>query len=156
MHHSTRRRFLAAMLAAPVLAPVALPTLETAAKGNGRKLARYARKFKGDRYRSASADPKRGFDCSGLTWYCVQKVYGMDIGRSVTSQWKFGKKVKKSGLRSGDLVFFVNTYERGLSHCGIYLGGGKFIHAESEKTGVIITRLDSDYYTEHYKGARRL
>ena len=70
--------------------------------------------------------------------------------------------VEKAGIpvaalvSAGDLVFFENTFERGLSHVGIYLEHGRFIHAENEQTGVIVSRIDSDYYAAHYYGARRL
>ena len=72
------------------------------------------------------------------------------------AQWDKGKNVKKSKLKPGDLVFFKNTDGKGLTHVGICLGGGKFIHAENEKTGVVVTPLSSSYYTDHWAGARRI
>ena len=54
------------------------------------------------------------------------------------------------------MVFFKNTYDRGLSHVGIYLDNNRFIHAENERTGVVISDIDSPYYADHYAGARRL
>jgi cell wall-associated NlpC family hydrolase len=124
-------------------------------KGNGKDVVKVAKKHKGDRYVWGGESPK-GFDCSGFTWYCYRKAAGMDIGRTVTAQWKEGKKVDKNEREPGDIVFFENTFERGLSHNGIYIGGDKFIHAENERTGVVISRLSSDYYSKHYAGARRL
>ncbi len=123
---------------------------------NGHRVAHKALRYKGDRYVSGGSSPKQGFDCSGLTWYVFQKVGKIDIGRTVTAQWKQGKGVKKGKWKPGDLVFFRNTAENGLSHVGIYIGGGKFVHAENEKTGVVVTPLNSDYYTKHYAGARRI
>lgn len=114
-----------------------------------------AQKYKGAKYTWGGASPK-GFDCSGFTWYVYQKATGMDITRGVEEQWKFGRSVGRGEWQPGDIVFFENTFERGLSHCGIYLSGSKFIHAENEQTGVIISSLDSDYYSQHYAGARRL
>ena len=58
-------------------------------------------------------------------------------------------------MQPGDLVFFKNTFEHGLSHTGIYIGDGQFIHAENESTGVRISDLDSDYYSQHWYGAVR-
>ncbi len=80
----------------------------------------------------------------------------MDIRRRVEDQWTRGRSVNNGSWRPSDLVFFRNTFERGLSHVGIYIRGDDFIHAENEKTGVVISRLDSEYYSKHYAGARRL
>lgn len=125
------------------------------ASGSGREVVRLAQKYEGARYVWGGASPK-GFDCSGFTWYVYQKATGMDITRGVDEQWKFGRSVGRGDWQPGDIVFFENTFERGLSHNGIYIGGTKFIHAENEQTGVIISTLDSDYYSDHYAGARRL
>jgi cell wall-associated NlpC family hydrolase len=101
------------------------------------------------------ASPK-GFDCSGFVWFVYQKVTGMDLGRTVEAQWDQGSSVSRGQLSPGDVVFFKNTFGRGLSHDGISLGGTQFIHAENEGTGVVISDLSSGYYDEHYAGARRL
>ncbi len=123
--------------------------------GSGRDVVRVAKKHKGAKYKWGGASPK-GFDCSGFTWYVYQKATGMDITRGVAEQWKRGRSVGRSSLKSGDVVFFKNTFERGLSHNGIYIGGDNFIHAENERTGVVISSLKSDYYDDHYAGARRM
>jgi cell wall-associated NlpC family hydrolase len=125
------------------------------ASGNGRNVVRVAKKYKGAKYKWGGASPK-GFDCSGFTWYVYQKATGMDITRGVKEQWNRGRSVGKNDWKPGDIVFFKNTFERGLSHNGIYIGGDEFIHAENERTGVVISRLKSDYYSDHYAGARRL
>jgi cell wall-associated NlpC family hydrolase len=125
------------------------------ASGDGRQVVRVAQKYKGARYTWGGASPK-GFDCSGFTWYVYKKATGMDITRGVEEQWQFGRSVGRGEWQAGDIVFFENTFERGLSHVGIYMSGDKFIHAENEQTGVVISSLESDYYSEHYAGARRL
>ena len=125
------------------------------AASSGREVVRMAKKYKGAKYKAGGASPK-GFDCSGFTWYVYKKATGKDISRGVEEQWKFGRSVGRGKWRPGDLVFFENTFERGLSHVGIYIRGDDFIHAENEKTGVVISSLDSDYYSKHYAGARRL
>jgi cell wall-associated NlpC family hydrolase len=66
-----------------------------------------------------------------------------------------GQPVPRKALQPGDLVFFANTLRRGMSHTGIYIGGGKFIDAENESTGVTVSDLNSDYYRSRYYGAVR-
>jgi len=66
-----------------------------------------------------------------------------------------GTPVKKSELKPGDLVFFQNTYKAGISHVGIYVGDGKFIHSPHSGKVVSYADLYSDYYTSHYYGAAR-
>ena len=66
-----------------------------------------------------------------------------------------GTPVSKSELQPGDVVFFQNTYKPGLSHVGIYVGGGQFIHAPSSGKTVSYADLNSDYYVSHYYGAVR-
>lgn len=131
-------------------------TATPALAASGKDLARFALRFEGKRYVWAGASPRTGFDCSGLTMYCVKKIFNLDITHSVKLQWDYGTAVGNGDWEAGDLVFFKNTYERGLSHVGIYVGRGNFVHAENENTGVVVTALNSDYYTSHYKGARRL
>lgn len=153
----TRRRVVGAALAIGWLS-VAPGVDAKAARGgtkSGQQLAKTGLKFRGTPYVMGGHSP-RGFDCSGLTQYVVKKVIGTDIGPSVPGQWQFGAPVASGKWRPGDLVFFENTFERGLSHVGIYVGNGRFVHAQNEETGVLISELASDYYTSHYAGARRL
>lgn len=124
-------------------------------KSSGKKVVKYAQKYKGSRYVWGGESPK-GFDCSGFTWYVYKNAAGVDIGRVVKDQYRRGKKVGRGSWKPGDIVFFKNTGERGLSHCGIYIKKNKFIHAENEKTGVVISTLSSGYYKDHYAGARRI
>jgi cell wall-associated NlpC family hydrolase len=125
------------------------------AASSGSEVVRVAKKYKGAKYKSGGASPK-GFDCSGFTWYVFKKASGKEITRGVKEQWKYGRSVGRGKWRPGDLVFFENTFERGLSHVGIYVKGDDSIHAENEKTGVVISSLNSDYYSKHYAGAHRL
>ena len=66
-----------------------------------------------------------------------------------------GKAVSKSDLQPGDVVFFQNTYKEGLSHVGIYVGGGQFIHSPQSGQVVSFANLNSSYYINHYYGAVR-
>ena len=112
-----------------------------------------AKKYIGVPYVWGGETPK-GFDCSGYVQYVFQ-AHGIRLNRTTDTQYKQGTYVSKSNLKPGDLVFFQNTYRAGISHVGIYIGDGKFIHASSSK-GVTISDLSSSYYTAHYYGARRI
>ncbi|AFM41765.1 cell wall-associated hydrolase, invasion-associated protein [Desulfosporosinus acidiphilus SJ4] len=94
-----------------------------------------------------------GFDCSGFTQY-VYAGSGISLPRTSYAQYSSGNAVSKDKLQPGDLVFF-STYSNGASHVGIYIGGGRFVHADNPRKGVTITSLSDSFYTEHYLGARR-
>lgn len=94
-----------------------------------------------------------GFDCSGLVQYVYQK-HGITLGRTVKKQYEGITPISKSQLLPGDLVFFQNTYTTGLSHVGIYIGNGEFIHASSD--GVMTSKLSNSYWSSHYYGAGRI
>jgi cell wall-associated NlpC family hydrolase len=114
----------------------------------------FALKYEGHPYVYAGEGP-RAFDCSGFTMFVMQKTLGIDITHDMHAQYDMGSPVRRNALQPGDLVFFKNTFERGMSHTGIYIGGGQFIHAENESTGVRISDLDSDYYSSRWYGAAR-
>jgi len=95
----------------------------------------------------------KGLDCSGFTSYVFKKI-GVSLPRQSSSQSQLGKKVAKSDLIPGDLVFF-NTSGKGISHVGIYVGDNKFAHASSSK-GVTISGLGDSYYSKRYVTARRV
>ena len=95
-----------------------------------------------------------GFDCSGLVQYVFAK-HGISLGRTCAQQYTNGSYISKSQLKPGDLVFFQNTYKEGISHVGIYIGDGAFIHSSSSK-GVMISQLSNPYWSQHYYGARRV
>lgn len=94
-----------------------------------------------------------GFDCSGFTMYVFDKI-GINLPHQSGSQYQMGTAISRDNLREGDLVFF-NTSGRGVSHVGIYVGGGKFAHASSSK-GVTISSLSDSYYVNRYVGAKRI
>lgn len=119
-----------------------------------RNLVRTAYAFRGARYRSGGMG-SGGFDCSGFVKYLYAKQ-GIKLPHSSRAQYGYGKSVSKSELMAGDVVFFSGTYRRGISHVGMYIGDGKFIHASTHKGGVRIDNLDSAYYRGKYAGARRL
>ena len=75
--------------------------------------------------------------------------------RTAAAQFGFGQPIAPLEMQPGDLVFFANTYMPGLSHVGIYIGGNRFIHAGSERTGVTVTSLSDGYWAPRYYGATR-
>lgn len=128
----------------------------TAGAGNdrGTVVAAMAMKLVGSKYVFGGTSPS-GFDCSGFAYY-VQKSSGVNVGRTLWQQFNAGPRVAKSQLQIGDEVFFANTYMPGLSHAGIYIGDGRFVHANNERTGVVISRMDDDYWSSRYVGAARV
>jgi cell wall-associated NlpC family hydrolase len=94
-----------------------------------------------------------GFDCSGFTRY-VFAQFGIDLPHSSAAQAKVGKAVAKDQLRKGDLVFF-NTDGKSISHVGIYIGDGKFIHSATNE-GVVKDSMSESYYVKRYVTSRRI
>ncbi len=107
----------------------------------------------GTRYRYG-ASRSGAFDCSGFTTYVFKKS-GVSLPRTSAQQSTVGQKVDKDELAKGDLVFFKTRGSR-ISHVGIYIGGGKFIHASSGGGQVKTDTLNSGYYQKRYAGARRV
>lgn len=116
------------------------------------KILKTAKGYIGVPYKFGGVTPK-GFDCSGYVQY-VFSAHKATLPRSADDQFKLGKKVNKNALREGDLVFF-STYEKGASHCGIYVGNSKFIHVSTSK-GVRIDELSDAYWKPKYLGAKRV
>lgn len=95
-----------------------------------------------------------GFDCSGFVQYVFNKC-GYSLSRVADAQYYNGYAVSYSDLAPGDLVFFVNTYATsGISHVGIYVGDGAFIHCANG--GVKVSYLSENYYSTRYYGACRI
>jgi len=123
------------------------------AKVTGSQIVSKAKEYLGVPYKYGGTTPS-GFDCSGFVYY-VYRSLGINISRTQTAMYSQGKAIKKSELKPGDLVFFQNTYKAGISHVGIYVGDGKFIHSPSSGKVVSYADLNSSYYTSHYYGAAR-
>lgn len=97
-----------------------------------------------------------GFDCSGFVQY-VLRQFGVSLNRTANAQMSNGYSISSDQLIPGDLVFFSGTYSTGgASHVGIYIGDGQFVHASSGRGCVTISGLWSNYYANHYYGARRV
>lgn len=104
----------------------------------------------------AGGTSKKGADCSGLTSQLYKSVYRKQLPRSSREQKEASKTVAKRNLKEGDLVFFSTDRSRKkVSHVGVYLKNGKFIHA-STSLGVIINSLDEPYYIANWIGGGRI
>jgi cell wall-associated NlpC family hydrolase len=148
-----------------VLALLAFPAAATAApdrSDDGAKLAppaemlsttgdeavAIALRYLGTPYSWAGASPA-GFDCSGFVMYVYGKL-GVELPHSSWMLWDVGRPVARRDLQPGDIVFFS-----GLSHVGIYVGAGRFIHSPHSGDVVKISSFADDWYGSTYDGARR-
>lgn len=119
------------------------------------EIVKLAKKYLGSRYVYGGSSPS-GFDCSGFTMY-LYKQFGVSLPHSATAQSNRGTRVSKANLQPGDIVFFKDYRTNvGIGHCGIYIGNNQFIHASTEKTGVITSSLTSSSYQKRYVTAVRI
>ena len=102
-----------------------------------------AKSFVGYPYVWAGASPSVGFDCSGLVYY-VYKQFGYNLYRAGDGQANNGIAVKESEMLPGDIIIFANKYTGAIQHVGLYIGDGMMVHAQSSRTGVVISRYDYD------------
>jgi cell wall-associated NlpC family hydrolase len=100
-------------------------------------------------YRWGGASPRSGFDCSGLASWVYSHV-GVRLPNYTYAQWHYGRPIGRGALRTGDLLFFS-----GFRHVGIYIGGGRLIHAPRPRNRVQVARL-SGWFASNFVGARRL
>ena len=109
----------------------------------------------GVRYQFGGNSPDTGLDCSGLVRLVFHETLGLPLPRRSEEISRVGGSIATTELQPGDLVFF-NTLRRAFSHVGIYIGNNQFIHAQNESTGVVISDLNSTYYSSRWYGAVRL
>jgi len=136
-------------------APADTPALSEL-NARGSDVAAFAMQFVGAPYVWGGADPN-GFDCSGFTQY-VYRHFGLDLPRFTADQYseQYGTIITDpNALQPGDLIFFANTYEPGITHIGIYIANGDVVQAMSPGIGVAIGNLREDYWAQHYYGALR-
>jgi len=121
-----------------------------------KQLLEDAKYYKGGKYVWGGTTPQ-GFDCSGYVQYLYKK-HNVNLPRTAWAQSKKGLSVNKQNLQKGDLLFFLTDKKRGIpvTHVGIYLGDGKFIHAASKKKGIIISPINTGYYAGKFVSAKRV
>ena len=105
----------------------------------------------GTPYQYGGTSPN-GFDCSGLVVFAYHKA-GVDLPRTTAALWRELDQVKKRDLRTGDLLFFKIGGK--VSHVGMYLGSGRFIHSPATGREVSFANLESGYYRQTFAGAAR-
>jgi peptidoglycan DL-endopeptidase LytE len=108
-----------------------------------------AKKYIGSPYAWGGTSPS-GFDCSGFIYYVFNQA-GTSISRTNTEGY-YSRSTAISNPKPGDLVFFKNTYKAGISHMGIYVGNGEFLHASD--SGVVVTKLSNSYWSPRFAGYR--
>jgi cell wall-associated NlpC family hydrolase len=116
-------------------------------------VADLAEHYIGSPYRWGGASPS-GFDCTGFVMW-VYSQFGVAMPHNEAGQLASGERVSADELQPGDVLVFANTYRRGLSHAGIYVGDGHFVHAADERHGVIVSSLSDGYWASRLAGASR-
>lgn len=109
----------------------------------------------GTPYRYGGNTPDSGFDCSGLVSYVYRDMANVQLPRTSRDLARTqGPRIATDRLAPGDLVFFGSASD--VSHVGIYVGEGRFVHAPSSGGTVRLDRLDGAYWRDHYSGAKRV
>ena len=127
------------------------PRIADAALGGA--IADVAMGMVGTRYLYGGTDPLKGFDCSGLVYYAYEQA-GYRVPRTSQELFRTARKISVSDADPGDLMFFQDQTK--LSHVGIYLGDGLFVHAPASGQKVAVGSLDSAYYQQHLVAVGRL
>ena len=116
----------------------------------GERAAKIALRAVGVPYRWGGSSPRSGFDCSGLVYWAYNHL-GVRLPHSSYALHGLGRRVSRSRLRPGDVLFFS-----GLGHVGVYIGRSRMVHAPQSGQRVEVVRLSGSYYTRSFVGARRM
>jgi cell wall-associated NlpC family hydrolase len=122
-------------------------------KAPRKRLADFAMKLRDIRYVRGGHEPSTGFDCSGFVHYVFREMFGLVLPYDAPSQFRDGKYVARNQMQTGDLVFFHEG--KRISHVGIYLDEGRFIHSPRPGKRVRVDNLDSTYWAKRFAGAKR-
>lgn len=120
---------------------------------SGQGIVDFAMQFIGCRYVYAGASPS-GFDCSGFVYYVLNQC-GISVGRTISAQMAKGTAVGRDNLEVGDIIVFNDSANSSIGHTGIYIGGGRMVHAANPSRGVTTDTVTSGYYAIRYVTARR-
>lgn len=121
----------------------------SAASSANQKINQIYRQWAGTRYRMGGTG-HGGIDCSAFVQKTMSGAFGLDLPRSTAGQRHEGRAISKSELRPGDLVFFRKN-----NHVGVYIGGGRFVHASTSQ-GVTTSSLYESYWARTYTQSRRV
>jgi cell wall-associated NlpC family hydrolase len=144
VRHSTPR---------PVL-PAVWPSVPPARPAEANTVLMRALSLVGTPYRYGGNTPETGFDCSGLVGYVFRDSLSRALPRTSSALGAAGDGIGLERMATGDLVVFGDG--AAVSHVGIYVGEGRFVHAPSSGGTVRLDRLDAPYWRDHLLGARRL
>lgn len=123
--------------------------------GSIKNLLHSAMALLGTPYRWGGTTPDNGFDCSGLVSYLFRSARGIELPRISRDMATNGELISdRSKLTAGDLVFFGRRGR--VDHVGIYVGEGQFVHAPSRGKDVMVSSLESGYWSDKYMQARRV
>lgn len=109
------------------------------------ELMKVAHRSMGTRYTWGGNSPREGFDCSGLMQHTF-KTTGINIPRTAAQQRDASRRISRSDLQPGDMIFFKTG--RNANHVGVYTGNGEFIHASTGSKRVKKDRLSSSYWQQ--------
>ncbi len=118
-----------------------------------KEIVRTAKSFIGIPYRFGGETATEGFDCSGLTM-ASYRLNGLDLPRNSRQQWAAGRAIDKKDALEADLVFFDTKGNGRVSHVGIYIGNGRFVHAPKTGKTIRIDSLSNPYFKKHFLGIR--
>lgn len=140
---------------AAVVSPRVWPRTEPADPAAANAVLMRAISLVGTPYRYGGNTPEGGFDCSGLVNYVYRDMLDLRLPRTSRDLAAYqGPRISPDHLTAADLVFFGSTGQ--VSHVGIYVGEGRFVHAPSTGGTVRLDRLDGPYWRDHYSGAKRV
>ena len=148
----------AAQRVSPAVERVTVPIMREALAQDasislGQVVAELAMGMIGTPYRYGGTDPLQGFDCSGLVFYAYEQA-GHAVPRTSREQFRAARKISLRSAGAGDVMFFQD--EAKLSHVGIYIGDGMFVHAPATGKRVTVGSIDTPYYQEHLVAVGRL
>jgi gamma-D-glutamyl-L-lysine dipeptidyl-peptidase len=115
--------------------------------------ARTAERFVGIPYRWGGDTVVDGMDCSGFV-RAVYNLCGVNIPRTSREQYRVGDVVGKDELKDGDLLFFGPSLDE-ITHVGIFVGSGRFVHAPRRGDDIKVSTLDESYFLKRFVGAKR-